>query len=186
MNLRVAAGTLVRLAAVLDQPVLLNIPRIRQHKELWCWVACFRMVLKGSGLSQCAVAQAAFPGRHCCMDEASCNEAMPPARIKDLWARFGFPNVERHCGTLTPNQIRTELGVGPIEVWLGNMESCPNFTGGGHVVLVVGCQGATEVDMVLKVRDPNPKGGPAEVSYRGLVSDLSYGPWVGTWTHIHL
>ncbi len=185
MSLRVAAGTLVHPAAVLDQPVRLDIPRIRQIRDLWCWVTCFCMVLKNLAPAQCAVAQVAFPARQCCTNEPSCNEAVPPARIKGLWEHFGFPNVEPRCGTLTPDQIRTELGAGPIEVWLGNMESCPDFTGGGHVVLVVGCQGTTEVDMVLKVRDPNPKSGPAEITYQGLVKDLSYGPWVGTWTHIH-
>lgn len=185
MSLRSPQGTEVFVAAAPVAPIRLPIGRIGQSRDLWCWVACFRMVLNGTGLPQCAVAQRAFPDRQCCDDVDSCNEAIVPARIQGLWAEFGFPNVVARCGILTPAEIRAELGAGgPIEVWLGRIESCEAFTGDGHVVLIVGCEGATEADMILKVRDPSPQGNLTETSYQGLVSNVSHGPWVGTWTHI--
>jgi hypothetical protein len=93
--------------------------------------------------------------------------------------------VVAHCGALSPEEIREELTErGPVEVWLGRMTSCDDFTGDGHVALIVGCQGTTAADMVLTVRDPNPKSDLIEVSYPSLVGDLAYGPWVGTWTNI--
>lgn len=189
MSLRVHGGTPLAVAAPpvavpLGGPIRLNIGRIRQTENLWCWVACFHMVLNGSGLSQCEIAQVAFPERHCC-DDGSCNEALNPVRIKGLWGELGFAHVVARCGHLEPEEIRAELGTGgPIEVWLGRQESCEEFRGDGHVVLIVACEGTTQADMTLTVRDPNPRGGSAEVSYRGLLRNISYGPWVGTWTNI--
>jgi hypothetical protein len=196
MSLRAPEGTPLEAAAAeaaaptgavpAGGPIRLGIGRIRQTENLWCWVACFHMVLNGSGLSQCEIAQKAFPGLLCCgVGNSPCNIALKPAQIKGLWGELGFADVVARCGHLEPGEIRAELAAGgPIEVWLGRQESCEEFRGDGHVVLIVACEGTTRANMTLTIRDPNPRGGSTEVSYRGLLRNISYGPWVGTWTNI--
>lgn len=188
MALRVSQGRVIETASNVKYNVQLqDILREEQVRDQWCWVACILMVLvRSASIDQCEIAQKNFPKLRCCENPDACNIALEPAKVEELWGKCGFLHVDRHCGILTIKEILRELEAGrPVEIWLGELEDCDEFTGSGHVVLITGIYEDLQGAVTLTVRDSNPNDLLKEASYLDLEKNpTSYGPWVGSWTGI--
>ena len=83
------------------EPIVANVAFFPQLLTLWCWAACFLMVVQG--LTQCQAANELLTRQDCCegigtgCEEArgvqgdanpNCNEAASPSQISHGWTTF--------------------------------------------------------------------------------------------------
>lgn len=192
MSLRVATGKPIALppatAPALPPPPGANIKIRTQVVDVWCWAACVQMVLqaRGTNKQQCDIASLQL-NTTCCTAAGPptvCKTSIPPAQIAPLWKKLGSTAVVATCGALLPKDLVSELLERPVEVLLGEMRDCDLFLGSGHVVLVVAPLPSQDGQPWFSLRDSNPNSEEEQVSYAGLLSGMSYGHWVASWTRI--
>ena len=159
----------------------LDVRPARQLKEMWCWAACARMVLRffGSPLQQCEIAGLQLE-RRCCdpLVSPECNQG---CSVEEIDQAFGFAGLagQRVNGPLPFEDVVRQINGTPPRplvagvAWAG---------GGGHIVVISGCR---VVDNIRFLRVNDPFYGPGDIRYSDLVD--SYGRnGTGVWRHTWL
>lgn len=157
----------------------LDIPWMKQQRELWCWAACAEMVLHKLGqpsVRQCRIA-GAFLGEHCCATSCGndcCNEACDAIDVQPIYANFGV-DADFHDDTISFSKVRAEISDGdvPVEVaikWPGD--------NGGHLLIV---HGWSAHNNVRRVKLNDPLYGQGEIRFSDL-KEYKGGHWFATWT----
>ena len=172
MNLRVEQGRNLIVVPLLSEPVILRrFRRIWQAVSVWCWAACMEMILIGNkhGVPQCKLAAGEFK-LDCCVANTptGCQRTVQPHRLVPLWLKRDYQQVTERCSTLSLDEVRNEIDAGrPVEVWLGELESCEPLTGSGHLIVVTGYYPDDPEEWVV-LMDPNPNNEKIEVSLKAL------------------
>ena len=172
----------------------LEIERIPQEQDAWCYAACAEMAIKAlipngfDSVSQCEVAS--FVKRD---QVASCCPPTPGAcltsgctedQVGEIFLKFGVDytgsfDPEFVIPQITTNEIRSEIGdEQPIEVeirWSGSENS-------SHVVLITGIRDDDYVFITDPLRGVNYNGWQP---YQFVRHGFGEGEWVRTWKGLH-
>jgi hypothetical protein len=185
MALHINRENLKRIAASASQaPVAECLPHDPGQNN-WCWAACVAMALrivKGIKEDQCSLATGYFRpvGPDCCQG-ASCNFGckLEDSKGQDLRGVFrsrGFGQVDLIQRALSPVELSTQLGNGPVAVGWEGSSATPN-----HVVLVIDFR---EQQDLVTICDPVPSRLSGTLSFVELNSSISNGrlrKWKWTW-----
>ncbi|HKQ50800.1 MAG TPA: C39 family peptidase [Pyrinomonadaceae bacterium] len=173
------------------QPHTLDITRIGQERDNWCWAACVQMVMQffDQDVSQCQVASRFFEDDACNDPDNSFDSAREAEEIEVVFANQ-LPSVTslHRPGTITFERIQSEIDDDHRPVAVGILWLRPDgVPRGGHLVLVKGWRTFAGREFV-KVNDPYYEDGDCSLSrllhYYGPDDDNLDGVWRHTWTDI--
>jgi hypothetical protein len=163
-------GTNGSLAAT-EKIVVLDVNKIGQQTNMWCWAASGQMIMEylGKNISQCEQANDRFKLNNCCITPT------PSNCIRAGWPDFsnwGFESQQTDWGTaLTFDQLIAQFHLNkPVAFswgWNG---------GGGHMMVA---KGYSELSEMVSINDPWPanEGESKWISYGAYVNGVGYTHW---------
>ncbi|MCT4646030.1 MAG: T9SS type A sorting domain-containing protein [Carboxylicivirga sp.] len=163
---------------------ILNVKKVTQQQNQWCWDGCSYCILDYYGVttSQCEIAEFArsrnleyFGSVNCCTNPASCNKGNwlndSEGSIEEILMHFGKLKTLPKDLYLSKEEIRTNLTCGnPFVIRWGWKRA----SGGGHVIVGHGIKGNT-----IYYMDPWYGEGKKMGSYEWMVEDTRH-LWTNT------
>lgn len=161
---------------------MLDLPRIAQLEDFWCWAACAQMVLEHFGSTergQCEIAGLAL-SKDCCSDSRRCNRrlfstATKPPSVQHLYASLQI-TLDHQADAASVAEVQAEISADrPVQAFL------VWNSGNGHVVIIYGWIRISH-QIELMVHDPHD-GDKTTVTYQGLLTAYGEGRWAETFHH---
>ena len=158
----------------------LPVQPVRQLREMWCWAACARMVVRffGAPLEQCQIAGRKFD-RVCCpsADSPECDVGCTVEEIDEAFGLAGLV-ARRIDRPASFEEVAEQVDGNPRRPLVASVQWAG---GGGHVVVVSGCR---VVDDIRYVTVNDPFYGPGDIRYSDLRTRYGRndtGVWQHTW-----
>jgi len=167
--------------ALLSGPPELNVPRIKQLGDEWCWAASAQMVLAFYQYpvptpQQCEMANLLFSLSDCCdtplpLPGSDCDQPCFGADVEWIYNQYGWSATWLN-GVADPGQLGTEITQGrPVEVRM------VTDTQSGHVVLVKWA-GTEAGQPSVHINDPL-KSTTSVMTYAELLAKGAFDSWIG-------
>ncbi|MCI7472143.1 MAG: C39 family peptidase [Clostridiales bacterium] len=137
----IAATCLTPIALAYEDIGVVDIPKVRQEKSLWCWAACTESILRyyGKGVTQEDVVRYTY--------DSTINSTAKDEDVQDALSHWGVD------GTLTQNSVSSSIVSGEIKGGNPLYAGWSWRNGGGHALVIDGYD-KTSGTMSVEYMDP--------------------------------